>query len=74
MDIMSKFMEEVQDYKEYKAMCREAKDRDKDYLSFHMERIAEDEWTHACWLHDYLKDHGMMSEDGEEMWREIADD
>lgn len=71
MELMEKYMEEIHDYKEYKKMHREAKEKGCHELAFWLDRIAADERSHAKWLHDHLCEHDMMTEAGRAAWEEM---
>lgn len=71
MDLMAKFIEEAHDYKEYKEMHCKAKEEGNHELAFWLERIAEDEHSHARWLYEHLREEGKINQQGRDLWEEI---
>lgn len=52
--------EEIEDSKHYWHMAKSAEDMGNDKLAKYLYAISKDEFTHADFIHDYLKESGLM--------------
>lgn len=54
------FPEEIEDSKHYIHMAKAAEEIGNEHLAKYLYAIGKDECTHADFIHDYLKDSGIM--------------
>lgn len=72
--IRERYMEEVEDFRTYRHLSKEASDMGNTELAFWLSKISRDEYTHLRWLYHHLKEHGMNTQECDKLWEKVNEE
>lgn len=66
------FSEEIADAKKYLCMSKIAHNADDHHDCHYLLEMAKDEYTHACFIHEFMERHGLcIPEEHERCYKEL---
>lgn len=67
------FSDEIHDTNKYMDMAECAKQLGHDETAYYLSEIAKDEYSHACYIYMYLKEHGIaIDKEDADAWDKLT--